>query len=114
MEVLNIFISFFVGIFASFIASKIFLNQNNKNNQPQIDISNSLIEAKKLDNTKCIQFKLVNLTDQDLIDVEVNLFGIKNQSPNKNIPIITNTEISKRSVAYISKLDMSGTLPFYL
>jgi hypothetical protein len=51
----------------------------------------------------------VNLTDQDLIDVSVSIVGIKNQSPDKNIPIITNEEITQRFISYISKFEDNST-----
>lgn len=113
MDIVNIVVSFFIGIFASFISAKIFIKHNNNKNQPKIEISNSIIKTNKIDGSECIQFKILNLTNQDLTDIEIILVGIKNQAPDKNIPIIINEEIANRTLTYIARFEKdSKTFPY--
>jgi hypothetical protein len=70
-------IAFIVGIFASFVASKVFQIYNNSN-KPNIIISNDLIKKTTKENKEIVTLKLLNKTKQDLCNVEVRLDGIKN------------------------------------
>lgn len=55
--------SVLIGIFASYVSSKIFLYSNNKQNKPNILISDKLIKSKRKDGTKSLKVKLINKTD---------------------------------------------------
>jgi mannitol-specific phosphotransferase system IIBC component len=75
--------SVLIGILASYVASKIFLYSNNKQNKPNILISDKLIRSKRKDGTKSLKVKLINKTDQDLVNVHIEVEAFSNLSPRK-------------------------------
>jgi len=77
--------SVLIGIFASYVASKIFLYSNNKQNKPNILISDKLIRSKRKDGIKSLKVKLINKTDQDLVNVHIEVEAFSNLSPSGKV-----------------------------
>ena len=98
--------SIVIGIFASFIASKIFLRHNNKNNNPLIEISDKLIKSKRISGENSLKIKLINKTKQDLVDINITLEGFENLSPEGHIPLISLLHITNRKLIYIKKFNI--------
>lgn len=99
--------SILIGITASYIASKIFLYSNNKQNKPTILISDKLIRSQRKDGTQSLKIKLINKTNQDLINICIRMEGFCNRSPNKSIPLISLYCLTSRKLMYIKKFDIS-------
>jgi len=80
-------VSIVIGIVASYVASKIFLYANNKKNKPNILISDKFIKSERKNSTKSLKIKLINKTDQDLVNIRITLKGLENLSPEGSIPL---------------------------
>jgi hypothetical protein len=99
--------SVLIGIFASYVASKIFLYSNNKQNKPNILISDKLIRSKRKDGTRSLKVKLINKTDQDLVNIHIKVEAFSNLSPSGSIPLISLGYLTSRDLMYIKKFDVS-------
>ena len=98
----------FWGLLSGFIAgvvSVVFYNwYNNKHHTPVIEISDKLIETKKEGNP-ALAIKIINKTKKELSDIKLEVYGIKNLSPNNQIPLIERSLIAKRELLEIAKFD---------
>ncbi|WXU00352.1 MAG: hypothetical protein Ctma_1066 [Catillopecten margaritatus gill symbiont] len=104
--ILAIIPSVLIGIIASYVASKIFLYANNKKHKPNILISDKFIKSeRKNDGTPSLKIKLINKTDQDLINIRIVVKGFENLSPSGSIPLISLHCIASRELMYIKKFD---------
>jgi hypothetical protein len=97
--------SVLIGIFASYIASKIFLYSNNKKNKPNILISEKLIKSHRKDGTQSLKVKFINKTDQDLVNVHIVVDILSDLSPSGSIPLISLDRLTDRKLMYIKKFD---------
>ena len=98
---MDILASIAIGIGASYIASKIF-NSVSKNNLPNIEVSND-IKIYKNGGKERLLFKLVNHTKYDLINIEIELFGIHNLD-DKGV-LRKRISLAKSNQAFIDKYD---------
>jgi hypothetical protein len=103
---LEVISSIIIGVFASYIASKIFLYSNNKKNKPIISISDKLIKSARNDKTPSLNIKLINKTNQDLINVHIVVEDLSNLSPEGSIPLISLNYLTDRKLMYIKKFDI--------
>ncbi|CAB9544854.1 hypothetical protein BROOK1789C_2001 [Bathymodiolus brooksi thiotrophic gill symbiont] len=99
--------SVIIGIVASYIASKIFLYTNNKKHKPNILISDKFIMSERKDGTQSLKIKLINKTDQDLVNIRIVVKGFENRSPSGSISLIRLHHIADRELMYIKKFDAS-------
>jgi hypothetical protein len=104
---LEVMSSIIIGIFASYIASKMFLYNNNKKNKPIILISDKLIKSTRNNGTPSLNIKLINKTNQDLINVHITAKAISNLSPEGSIPLISLDYLTDRKLMYIKKFDIN-------
>lgn len=94
-----------IGGFASYIASIKFMENNNKNHRPIIDVSDKLIQSSRVDGTPSLVIKVINKTDQDIADVRFEIEGVKNLSPAGHIPLLNLVLLGKRDILYIKRFD---------
>lgn len=102
-----------IGGFSSYIASIKFMENNNKNHRPVIEVSDKLIKSARSDGTPSLLVKVINKTDQDIADVIFEIEGVKNLSPAGHIPLLNLTLLGRRDILYIKKFDSNDTDAHY-
>lgn len=103
-----------VGIFSSYIASKIFQKNNNNTNRPNIQISPQLIKVKKnSENKEGIEVKLINYTNQDLSGIVIELDGLKNLSGGQGTPLFRIQQIATKKILNILKYDKTDSINYH-
>ena len=102
---INIISGGIIGGFSSYVASKYFQKKNNEVNQPNLELSDQIIQAKRDDGTHAVELKLINHTDQDLSNIKLELEGWTNLAPQGSIPLFNLKELSTREILSIKKFD---------
>ena len=111
--VINVASGGIVGGVASFIASKYFLEHNNKAHRPNIAMSDKVIQTKREDGTPAILLKVINHTDKDISKIVFDVEGIKNLSPSGSIPLYQLTHITRREILYIKEYNKNDSNAHY-
>ncbi|SFV66682.1 hypothetical protein MNB_SM-5-598 [hydrothermal vent metagenome] len=102
-----------VGGLASFIASKYFLEHNNKVHRPNIAMSDKVIKTNREDGTPALLLKVINRTDKDISKIVFDVEGIKNLSPSGSIPLYQLTHIARREILYIKEYNKNDSNAHY-